>query len=152
MAGPVIRDAREDDIPAIIALCRDGAILPDRYGPLDLNDPGYLEGFRAIAADRNNRLVIMEDKGEVIATLQITIVPGLADVGRPRGMLENVHVRASRRGKGIGGMLVAWAVEECRKANCHTVQLTSHKLRTDAHRFYKRLGFETSHEGFKLTL
>jgi hypothetical protein len=29
------------------------------------------------------------------------------------------------------------------------VQLTSNKLRTDAHRFYERLGFKRSHEGFK---
>jgi hypothetical protein len=29
------------------------------------------------------------------------------------------------------------------------VQLTSNKKRTDAHRFYERLGFSRSHEGFK---
>jgi hypothetical protein len=32
------------------------------------------------------------------------------------------------------------------------VQLTSNKVRTDAHRFYEKLGFTKSHEGFKLTL
>jgi hypothetical protein len=32
------------------------------------------------------------------------------------------------------------------------VQLTSQKRRTDAHRFYERLGFVRSHEGFKLKL
>jgi hypothetical protein len=32
------------------------------------------------------------------------------------------------------------------------VQLTSQKRRTDAHRFYERLGFARSHDGFKLML
>jgi hypothetical protein len=32
------------------------------------------------------------------------------------------------------------------------VQLTSDASRTDAHRFYQRLGFEPTHVGFKLTL
>jgi hypothetical protein len=32
------------------------------------------------------------------------------------------------------------------------VQLTSNKARTRAHRFYERLGFVSSHEGFKLVL
>jgi hypothetical protein len=32
------------------------------------------------------------------------------------------------------------------------MQLTTHKTRTAAHRFYERLGFEASHEGMKLSL
>jgi len=32
------------------------------------------------------------------------------------------------------------------------VQLTSDKRREEAHRFYGRLGFTPSHEGFKLRL
>jgi hypothetical protein len=32
------------------------------------------------------------------------------------------------------------------------VQLTSDNTRTDAHRFYERLGFARSHTGFKIQL
>jgi hypothetical protein len=32
------------------------------------------------------------------------------------------------------------------------VQLTTDRSRTDAHRFYERLGFVSSHEGMKLLL
>ena len=39
-----------------------------------------------------------------------------------------------------------------RRAGCGLVQLTSDKRRADAIRFYESLGFESSHEGLKLSL
>ena len=39
-----------------------------------------------------------------------------------------------------------------RRRGCALVQLTTDKARTDAHRFYRRLGFVASHEGMKLAL
>jgi GNAT superfamily N-acetyltransferase len=45
-----------------------------------------------------------------------------------------------------------WAVEECRRRGCRMVQLTTDKSRTDAHRFYERLGFKPSHAGYKMDL
>ena len=42
------------------------------------------------------------------------------------------------------------AIERCRERGCFLVQLTSNKQRLDAHRFYDRLGFEATHEGYKL--
>jgi GNAT superfamily N-acetyltransferase len=45
-----------------------------------------------------------------------------------------------------------WAVERAHAAGCVRMQLTSNKERTDAHRFYERLGFVKSHDGMKLAL
>ncbi|MGH9114960.1 MAG: GNAT family N-acetyltransferase, partial [Acidimicrobiales bacterium] len=63
--------------------------------------------------------------------------------------IESVHVEAGRRGQGIGAALVGAAVERAAGAGCYRVQLTSDKSRGGAHRFYDRLGFTASHEGFK---
>jgi len=48
--------------------------------------------------------------------------------------------------------MIEAAIEEARKHGCRLVQLTSDSRRTDAHRFYDRLGFTPTHTGFKLTL
>jgi GNAT superfamily N-acetyltransferase len=48
--------------------------------------------------------------------------------------------------------MIAWTVDEARRAGCGLVQLTSDKRRVDAIRFYESLGFEPSHEGLKLSL
>jgi GNAT superfamily N-acetyltransferase len=48
--------------------------------------------------------------------------------------------------------MVGWAIDESRRRGCTLMQLTTHKRRTAAHRFYERLGFDASHEGMKLML
>jgi GNAT superfamily N-acetyltransferase len=67
-------------------------------------------------------------------------------------LVEAVRVAAGARESGLGTTLMEWAVEESRARGCTLVQLTSDKTRADAHRFYERLGFANSHEGFKLKL
>jgi GNAT superfamily N-acetyltransferase len=56
------------------------------------------------------------------------------------------------RGQGIGAGMMKWAIERARQRGCHLMQLTSHKSRSAAHRFYENLGFTTSHIGMKLNL
>jgi ribosomal protein S18 acetylase RimI-like enzyme len=43
-------------------------------------------------------------------------------------------------------------IDEARRRGCPIVQLTTDKTRADAVRFYERLGFTASHEGYKLQL
>lgn len=43
-------------------------------------------------------------------------------------------------------------IERARERGCHLMQLTSHKSRTDAQRFYEKLGIEKSYIGMKLFL
>jgi ribosomal protein S18 acetylase RimI-like enzyme len=69
-----------------------------------------------------------------------------------RGLIESIHVAPAHRNLGLGTEMVRWAIERCRARGCGIVQLTSNKERLEAHRFYRRLGFEPSHEGFKLYL
>ena len=59
---------------------------------------------------------------------------------------------ASRRGAGLGHMMIEWAIGECRRRGCGLVQLTMNKTRKETLRFYESLGFVATHEGFKLTL
>ena len=57
-----------------------------------------------------------------------------------------------RRGTGLGRQMIAQAIEIARARGCVMVQLASDASRTDARRFYERLGFVASHVGMKLAL
>ena len=145
----VVRRARIADLPDLLRLMADDAISRAR----ESEDPApYEAAFARIDADPAQLLVVAAEEDELVGTLQLTVVPGLARAGALRGQLEAVRVRSDRRGRGVGEVLVRWAVDEARRRGCTMVQLTSDKRRTDAHRFYERLGFDRSHDGFKLHL
>jgi GNAT superfamily N-acetyltransferase len=61
-------------------------------------------------------------------------------------------VVGTRRGTGIGGEIMAAVLALARARHCKSVELASHRTRTDAHRFYARLGFVASHVGMTLAL
>lgn len=155
MSDLIYRDARPEDIATMLILSHAGDARGPDTPPLDpetLTDPRYRAAFDEIVADPNHRLIVVEQNGEVVGTLQISYLPGLPRFGMKRSILENVHIRADQRGKGLGSQMIAWAIERSREAGCGIVQLTSNKSRLDAHRFYRKLGFEQTHEGFKLFL
>jgi GNAT superfamily N-acetyltransferase len=79
-------------------------------------------------------------------------VPNLSHKGRPWAQVENVIVDASERGAGYGEQMMRFALDAAREAGCYKLVLTSNKQRDEAHRFYRRLGFRASHEGFRYGL
>ncbi|MFJ8189827.1 GNAT family N-acetyltransferase [Streptomyces sp. NPDC096094] len=145
-----IRSTAEDDIPAIVAMLADDPLGAERESPQDLGP--YLAAFERLSSDPNQHLVVAVRDDRVVGTLQLTIVPGLSRRGATRSIIEGVRIHADERGSGLGTQLIEWAVDESRRQGCQLVQLTSDKTRTDAHRFYERLGFSASHTGFKLQL
>ncbi|MEU5691946.1 GNAT family N-acetyltransferase [Actinosynnema sp. NPDC020468] len=146
----IIRRAGVEDVPAIVGMLADDHLGRQREAVDDLEP--YVAAFRKIDADPDEVLVVAERDGVVVGTLQLTVLAGLSRRGSVRGQVEGVRVAREARGEGIGEVLVRWAVEEARARGCVLVQLTSDKSREGAHRFYQRLGFVGSHEGFKLNL
>ncbi|MFF4593720.1 GNAT family N-acetyltransferase [Amycolatopsis sp. NPDC001319] len=150
MPGITVRKARRDDVEAIVRMLVDDQLGATRDSADDLEP--YLRAFDAIDADPQQLLVVATSNDEPVATLQLTIIPGLARQGALRGQIEAVRVRSDHRSAGVGGDLVRWAIDESRRRGCALVQLTSDTSRIAAHRFYERLGFVASHTGFKLHL
>ncbi|MFE2531847.1 GNAT family N-acetyltransferase [Streptomyces sp. NPDC059371] len=150
MADLEIRAAVADDVPAIVAMLADDPLGAQRESPDDLGP--YLAALERLSRDPNQHLVVAVRDGRIVGTLQLTVIPGLSRRGATRSIIEAVRVQTDERGSGLGTELIEWAVEESRRQDCQLVQLTSDVSRTDAHRFYERLGFEASHVGFKLPL
>ncbi|EPD56673.1 MULTISPECIES: GNAT family N-acetyltransferase [unclassified Streptomyces] len=145
-----IRPATADDLPAIVAMLADDPLGAQRESPDDLTP--YLTAWERLASDPNQHVVVAVREGRVVGTLQLTVIPGLSRRGATRSIIEGVRVHADERGSGLGTRFIEWAIDESRRQGCQLVQLTSDASRTDAHRFYERLGFTASHVGFKLQL
>ena len=145
----LLREARREDVPEIVALLADDAIGAGREGPAD---DAYYAAFELIAADERNQVLVAEADGRIVGTLQLTMIPGLSRHGMLRGQIEGVRVSSDQRGQGLGRAMIERAIEVARGQGCGLVQLTSDKRRPDAVRFYQSLGFTASHEGLKLPL
>ncbi|MGW7816682.1 GNAT family N-acetyltransferase [Streptomyces puniciscabiei] len=145
-----IRRATAQDLPAIVAMLADDPLGARRESPDDMTP--YRSALERLEADPNQHLVVAVREDRVIGTLQLTIIPGLSHKGATRALIEAVRIHPDERGSGLGSLLIEWAIDTARRLDCQMVQLTSDKTRTDAHRFYERLGFRPTHEGFKLSL
>ena len=146
------RQATEADLPFLDALIEADEVAAARdIAPPD-NEAQQLEAMRAIAADPNHELWIVEADGAPVASFHLSYLPGVSRKGAWRGQIESVRVMPALRGKGVGEAMMRWAVARCEAKGCSVVQLTSDMRREAAHRFYERLGFAHSHAGFKMKL
>lgn len=147
-----IRKAEHGDVPAIVAMFANDSLggHGDSTEPSAL--PGYMAAFRRIEQSPNETLYVAVKGGEVVGTFKTPLTTTLTGRGGSSMIVEAVHTRADCRGQGIGETMIRFCLDEARRQGLRQVQLTSNAKRTDAHRFYGRLGFEASHVGFKFKL
>lgn len=150
----VLREAVRADVPTLVALLAQDQLGAGRDGIENAADlRAYEAAFEEIDRDPAHLLVVAATEADPVAgMLQLSFLPGLARHGSRRAQLEAVRVAESCRGQGLGSAMIRWALAEATRRGCTLAQLTTDKQRADAHRFYERLGFVSSHEGMKLRL
>lgn len=146
------REAAIDDLNELVTLLSNDPLGKQREdSSLPLNQ-GYLCALESINSDPNNQLLIAEFNNQLVGMLQLTFIPYLTHIGSWRCLIEGVRIEDHYRGKGYGAIMFAQAIKRAKQKGCTLVQLTSDKQRPDALRFYEKLGFTASHEGFKLQI
>ena len=148
----IFRVAAYADVSSIIRLLADdelGSLREKFENPIPKS---YYYAFELIDKDPNHDLIVAELDGEVIGTLHIMFLSSLSFQGGLRAQVESVRVDRHHQNQGIGSEMMKWAIQRAKDRNAHIVQLTTHKSRADAHRFYERLGFKGTHLGMKLSL
>ena len=145
-----MREARRDDVAAIVALLADDHLGATREDPAAL--PAYSAAFDKIDADPRNVLAVAEAAGRIVGTLQITFIPGLSNQGAELALLEAVRIDSSLRGQGLGRVMIEWAMDQARARGCRAMELFTHNSREAAQRFYEQLGFEKTHAGMRRAL
>lgn len=148
----LVRRARRADVPEIVRLLADDPLGQARETLTDPLPESYYQAFEAIEADPNQFLAVVEQKGHIVGTFQLSFIPGMSRKGAWRAQIEAVRIKHELRNQGLGQVVMQWAIEQARQRGCALVQLNTDKSRPAAHRFYQRLGFISSHEGMKLKL
>ena len=118
----IFRDARREDVPAIVALLADDVLGAEREAAAD---EAYQAAFEQVESDPRSRLIVAEEDGQVAGTLQLNMLPGLSRRGTLRAQIEGVRVAAAYRGRGLGRAMIEWTIGVAREQGCGLVQLTS---------------------------
>jgi ribosomal protein S18 acetylase RimI-like enzyme len=147
-----IRKANQDDLVQIVQLLAHDPLGQQRESYQMPLPAEYFTAFEEINADKNQYLIVVEDNHQIIGTFQLTIITYLTYRGGKRGQIEGVRIDEAYRRRGIGKIMIEWAINKARELNCHLVQLTMDKKRQETIEFYQKLGFIASHEGLKLHL
>lgn len=148
----LFRLATRADLPSIVRMLADDDLGSQRERYENPLPESYYSAFEQINSDPNHELIAAEHDGEVIGTLHLMFLPSISFQGGLRAQIESVRVDKRFQSRGIGGEMMRWSMERARQRGAHVVQLTTHKTREDAHRFYERLGFKGLHLGMKLSL
>ena len=150
MTTITLQEAIYIDLSAIVELIYDDEEAKKREVFSDPILPGYVSAFNAIQKNPNVRLITVKKGGKVIGVAQLNFIVNLTYQGGMRAQVEGVRIHKDYRSQGIGAQLFEHLIKLSKQNHCHLVQLTTSNSRNDAHRFYKRLGFECSHAGYKL--
>jgi ribosomal protein S18 acetylase RimI-like enzyme len=154
MTRPDIRFrlAKRVDLPSIVRMLADDDLGSQRERYEEPLPEAYYAAFDEITSDPNHELIVAERNGEVIGTLHLMFLPSISFQGGLRAQIESVRVDKRFQSQGIGSAMMQWSMQRAKERGAHVVQLTTHKTREDAHRFYERLGFQGTHLGMKLIL
>jgi len=111
----------------------------------------FAAGFAANLSNPQQRYQLAEVNGEIVGLIGIQIMFPL-NLNCWIGEIQELVVLPQMRGLNVGKALLEWAEAEARLNGASLMELSSGKVRTDAHRFYQREGYEQSHFRLKKTL
>ena len=141
-----IRKAILEDLDEIIYLLADDNLGKTREG----SSESYKKVFIELLSSEYFDVFVMERNKEIIGCYQIMYLPHISFKGTKRGQIESVRIKADLRGNGLGTQLMKHAIEIAKTKGCGIFQLTSNKERKEANKFYRELGLNPTHDGYKL--
>jgi GNAT superfamily N-acetyltransferase len=140
---PAIRDAEPRDAPALAEL---------------LGQLGYATTADAVearlarlGASPADLLLVAEVDGEVAGVAGLHVSPSVEHDG-DAAKVSAIVVEEQLRGTGVGRALMAALEAEARLRGCVLIFLTTAERRSDAHAFYRSLGYEETGRRFAKAL
>lgn len=94
------------------------------------------------------KYTVIEDDGKIVALVNWRITK---PAGVKTGALQNIIVTKNAQGKGYGTMLVDWLLAYFKRQKCKQVSSFVRFKNKEAHRFWKKYGFDFSEQGYHIT-
>jgi len=89
---------------------------------------------------------------QTVGTFALLIMENMAHNGTPSAVVEDVGILPSMQGKGIGKLMMEFALKYSKEKGCYKMSLSSNLRREKAHQFYESLGFNKHGFSFLMEL
>ena len=114
-----------------------------KYPPKEEQDmtkwTNLLEKF---AKDDNMYLLVLEENGIVVSSVQMAIIESLTHNVRPFAVIENVVTHFEYRNHGYASALLEKATEIAKQKGCYKISLETGSNKESTLNFYRKNGFE----------
>ena len=142
------REASKTDLSEILRLYAqpdldDGKVLP-------LSEAERI--FERMARYPDYKIYVAAFTNHIVGTFAVLIMDNLGHLGTPSAVIEHVAVDPEWQGRGLGKMMMHYALEMASKAGCYKAVLSSNLKRHRAPSFYESLGFERHGYSFRVNV
>jgi len=138
MTEILIREAKESDLLTIVKLTLE---LIEAMGDTEGIDIKLIaENCRNLLSEANSYILVAEKKGVVVGFVNLTTHKTILHRGLS-GLIDELIIAKSYRGKGIGKQLLSSAIEKSRQLGCCEVEVSTEKTNIKAREFYRQCGF-----------
>lgn len=91
--------------------------------------------------DNYNYILIAEENGEVVSSVQMSIIRSMTHNVRPFAVIENVVTHADHRQKGYASALLRKATDIAKAFHCYKISLETGSNKESTLNFYRQNGF-----------
>lgn len=133
-----IRKLTKENLPSLLEL-----YIQLDEGNADLTVEASKKIWDEIEEQKNITYIGVIDKGKVVATCFVVIIPNLTCHNKPMCFIENVVTDKNYRGQGLGKKVMDEAIRIAKENDCYKAFLESGVQRTEAHKFYEKMGFSS---------
>ena len=120
------------------------------FDHLSFDEPIARAALTKFVGDESlGRVWLISYEGEAIGYLVLTLGYSLEYGGRD-AFIDEVYIRASHRGRGIGQSALAFVEDVCRALGVRALHLEVERANTSAHGLYRKAGF-VDHDRYLMT-
>lgn len=149
MTEILIREAKESDLLTIGKLTLE---LIEAMGNTEGIDIKLIaENCRNLLNEVNSHILVAEIEGVVAGFVNFTTRKTILHRGLS-GLIDELIVAKSYRGKGIGKQLLSSAIKKSRQLGCCEVEVSTEKTNIKAREFYRQYGFTERGMFFEMDL
>lgn len=135
----LIRQARATDAEDLRVLYHE---FLTQYPPKEEQDMDLWEKvIEECATDESLFLLVVEEDGKVVSSVQLAIIPSLTHNVKPFGVIENVVTHGDYQKRGYASALLDRASEIAKEFDCYKVFLETGSQKESTLNFYSSCGF-----------